>query len=129
MVGRACASATEEVFDIPDVRVNSREIRDPSAEVVFSRRAVLMKTVLHFLGGAFRNATRSPWRKPRMHKQFDTNVVGNSSCFFPGCCCTDVLIRASEVCDRRQPLFAQGSDDISEMRMCPEEGCTSSSDG
>ena len=45
--------------------MNSREIRNAFAsldavvlEVVFSRRAVLMKTVLHFLRGAFRNAMR-----------------------------------------------------------------------
>ena len=70
--GASSASAAEEVLDIPepdmafeDVRVHSREIRDAFAsldaadlEVVFSRRAVLMKTVPHFLRGAFRNAMR-----------------------------------------------------------------------
>ena len=67
------ASATEEVPDIPepcmafeDVRVNSREIRRRfryhwmpwTSKSCFSRRAVLMKTVPHFLRGAFRNAMR-----------------------------------------------------------------------
>ena len=84
-----------------------------------------MKTVPHFLRGAFRNAMRVAMGKPRMHKRVDMNVVGNSSCFFSRMLLHrpsrggnipknklvsgfddfstgrwDVLIRASEVCDR-----------------------------
>ena len=100
--GASSASAIEEVPDVPklsmtfeDVRVKSREIRDAFAaldavdEVVFSRRAIVMKTVPHFLRGAFRSAIRIAMEEATQHKRVDTNVVGNSSCFFPERCCTD----------------------------------------
>ena len=76
------------VMAFEDVRMNSREIIDAfvsldavELKIVFSRRAVLMKTVWCVTPCA------SPWRKPR--KRVDAKMVGNYSCFFPRCCCTD----------------------------------------
>ena len=152
--GASSASGTEEVPAIPepgmafeDVRLNSCEIRDSFVSldavdliVVFSRRVVLMKTVPHFLRGAFRNAMRIAmeeathaqagrhergWKLlmllPRMllhrpeGREHPDKLVSRFDDFSAGR--WDVLIRASEVVTGRQLLFAHGSDDISEVRM------------
>ena len=95
--GASSARAAEEVLDVPepsmafeDVFVNGREIRDVVVlEVVFSRRAVLVITVPHFLRGAFRDAMRSAMDQAT-HAQACRHQRGwKLFMFLPRCHCTD----------------------------------------
>ena len=56
---------------------------------VFARKAVVMKSVLHFLRGAYRGAMRIAM-EGRHQIHVVPNVVGSSLCCCQGCSCTDL---------------------------------------
>ena len=119
-------------------------------EVVFSRRAVQKKTVPHFLRGAFRNGMRIAmeeathaqagrhergWKLfmflPRMllHRPSrggniqKNKLVSRFDDFSAGR--WDVLIRASEICDR-EAVVARTRKRRHQRIECAEEGCARS---
>ena len=84
---------SEPEVAVPEIRVTSQAIRDAfvaldAVDLVFSKRAAVMKTIPKFLRGSYRNAMRLPWRKRSIPRRHVEPEDGNCSCCSPGCCCT-----------------------------------------